>query len=44
MASGRVAPVPVDVLFFAIVGPVSGMLEVPWPAAWAAPRPPHRNN
>lgn len=29
VASGRMAPVPVDVLFFAIMGPVSGMLEVP---------------
>ncbi|WP_322726527.1 TetR/AcrR family transcriptional regulator [Streptomyces spongiae] len=29
VASGRMAPVPVDVLFFAVMGPVSGMLEVP---------------
>ena len=27
--AGRMAPVPADVLFFAIMGPVSGMLEVP---------------
>ncbi|MFJ9893176.1 TetR/AcrR family transcriptional regulator [Streptomyces sp. NPDC091280] len=29
VASGRVAPVPMDVLFFAVVGPISGMLAVP---------------
>ncbi|GAA3804318.1 TetR/AcrR family transcriptional regulator [Streptomyces phyllanthi] len=29
VASGRMAPVPMDVLFFAIVSPVSGMLEAP---------------
>ncbi|WP_226966627.1 TetR/AcrR family transcriptional regulator [Streptomyces phaeolivaceus] len=29
VTSGRMAPVPADVLFFAIMGPVSGMLEVP---------------
>ncbi|GGN07971.1 TetR/AcrR family transcriptional regulator [Streptomyces fuscichromogenes] len=29
VAAGRMAPVPADVLFFVIVGPVSGMLEVP---------------
>lgn len=29
VASGRMAPIPVDVLFFAIIGPVSGMVEVP---------------
>lgn len=29
VASGRMASVPMDVLFFAILGPISGMLEVP---------------
>ncbi|MEW2396188.1 TetR/AcrR family transcriptional regulator [Streptomyces sp. NPDC046862] len=29
VASGRMAPIPADVLFFAIIGPVSGMVEVP---------------
>lgn len=29
VASGRMEPVPMDVLFFAIVGPISGMLSVP---------------
>jgi TetR/AcrR family transcriptional regulator len=29
VASGRMAPVPLDVLFFAVIPPVSGMLEGP---------------
>ncbi|MGI5460278.1 TetR/AcrR family transcriptional regulator [Streptomyces sp. CA-249302] len=29
VASGRMAPVPMDVLFFAIIGPIGGMVEVP---------------
>ncbi|MEU1177409.1 TetR/AcrR family transcriptional regulator [Streptomyces sp. NPDC005820] len=29
VAAGRMAPVPMDVLFFAVIPPVSGMLEVP---------------
>ncbi|WP_338145768.1 TetR/AcrR family transcriptional regulator [Streptomyces scabichelini] len=29
VASGRMAPIPMDVLFFAVVPPVSGMVEVP---------------
>lgn len=29
VASGRMAPIPMDVLFFAIVPPISGMVEIP---------------
>ncbi|MFJ9747933.1 TetR/AcrR family transcriptional regulator [Streptomyces chartreusis] len=29
VAEGRMAPVPMDVLFFAVIPPVSGMVEVP---------------
>ncbi|MGV9853759.1 TetR/AcrR family transcriptional regulator [Streptomyces sp. NPDC003442] len=29
VASGRMAPIPMDVLFFAIIPPISGMVEVP---------------
>lgn len=29
VASGRMASIPMDVLFFAIIGPISGMVEVP---------------
>ncbi|MFC9686671.1 TetR/AcrR family transcriptional regulator [Streptomyces sp. NPDC056948] len=29
VAAGRMAPVPMDVLFFAVIPPVSGMVEVP---------------
>ncbi|CAM5548624.1 putative transcriptional regulator, TetR [Streptomyces purpurascens] len=29
VAAGRMAPIPMDVLFFAVVPPVSGMVEVP---------------
>jgi AcrR family transcriptional regulator len=29
VATGRMASVPLDVLFFAIMGPISGMVEVP---------------
>ncbi|MEU6371625.1 TetR/AcrR family transcriptional regulator [Streptomyces sp. NPDC046909] len=29
VAAGRMGPVPMDVLFFAIIGPISGMVEVP---------------
>ncbi|WP_322725442.1 TetR/AcrR family transcriptional regulator [Streptomyces spongiae] len=29
VTSGRMAPLPMDVVFFAIIGPVSGMVEVP---------------
>ncbi|WP_210593048.1 TetR/AcrR family transcriptional regulator [Streptomyces sp. GESEQ-35] len=29
VASGRMAPVPMDVLFFVIIAPISGMVEVP---------------
>lgn len=29
VAAGRMAPVPMDVLFFAVVPPVSGMLDTP---------------
>lgn len=29
VAAGRMAPLPMHVLFFAIIGPVSGMVEVP---------------
>jgi len=29
VASGRMAPIPMDVLFFAVIPPISGMVEVP---------------
>ncbi|WP_416956528.1 TetR/AcrR family transcriptional regulator [Streptomyces sp. Agncl-13] len=29
VASGRMAPIPLDVLFFAVIPPVSGMVDVP---------------
>ncbi|GAA2628764.1 hypothetical protein GCM10010307_18910 [Streptomyces vastus] len=29
VASGRMTPVPLDVLFFAVIPPVAGMLEMP---------------
>ncbi|MFF3851218.1 hypothetical protein [Streptomyces sp. NPDC002328] len=29
VAAGRMAAVPMDILFFAIIGPIGGMVEVP---------------
>ncbi|WP_460073498.1 TetR/AcrR family transcriptional regulator [Streptomyces sp. YKOK-I1] len=39
VAAGRMAPVPMDVLFFAVVPPVSGMVEVPLARRLGRPEP-----
>ncbi|MDC0767413.1 TetR/AcrR family transcriptional regulator [Streptomyces sp. HD] len=39
VAAGRMAPVPMDVLFFAVVPPVSGMVEVPLARRLGRPAP-----
>ncbi|MEU1514766.1 TetR/AcrR family transcriptional regulator [Streptomyces sp. NPDC005811] len=39
VAAGRMAPVPLDVLFFAVVPPVSGMVEVPLARRLGRPEP-----
>ncbi len=39
VAAGRMAPVPMDVLFFAVVPPVSGMVDVPLARRLGRPEP-----
>ncbi|WP_228472611.1 TetR/AcrR family transcriptional regulator [Streptomyces cyaneochromogenes] len=39
VADGRMEPVPMDVLFFAIVPPISGMVEVPLARRLGRPEP-----
>ncbi|MGW0709402.1 TetR/AcrR family transcriptional regulator [Streptomyces sp. NPDC002643] len=39
VASGRMAPIPMDVLFFAIVPPIAGMVEVPLARRLGRPDP-----
>lgn len=39
VASGRMAPVPMDVLFFAVIPPVSGMVEGPLARRLGRPEP-----
>lgn len=39
VAAGRMAPVPMDVLFFAVVPPVSGMVDVPLARRLGRPGP-----
>ncbi|UUU29972.1 TetR/AcrR family transcriptional regulator [Streptomyces sp. CA-210063] len=39
VAAGRMAPLPMDVLFFAIIPPVSGMLDVPLARRLGRPEP-----
>lgn len=37
--AGRMAPVPMDVLFFAVIGPIAGMVEVPLARRLGRPDP-----
>ncbi|WP_416983239.1 TetR/AcrR family transcriptional regulator [Streptomyces sp. T028] len=39
VAAGRMAPVPMDVLFFAVIPPVAGMVEVPLARRLGRPEP-----
>ncbi|WP_311766699.1 TetR/AcrR family transcriptional regulator [Streptomyces rhizosphaericus] len=39
VASGRMAPIPMDVLFFAVIPPISGMVEVPLARRLGRPEP-----
>ncbi|MDF3144189.1 MULTISPECIES: TetR/AcrR family transcriptional regulator [unclassified Streptomyces] len=39
VASGRMAPIPMHVLFFAVIPPVSGMVEVPLARRLGRPEP-----
>ncbi|WP_051864907.1 TetR/AcrR family transcriptional regulator [Streptomyces griseus] len=39
VADGRMAPVPVDILFFAVIPPVSGMLDMPLARRLGRPEP-----
>ncbi|WP_020116867.1 hypothetical protein [Streptomyces canus] len=39
VASGRMAPVPMDVLFFAVIPPVSGMVDGPLERRLGRPEP-----
>lgn len=39
VAAGRMAPVPLDVLFFAVIPPVAGMVEVPLARRLGRPEP-----
>jgi len=39
VASGRMAPVPMDVLFFAVIPPVSGMVDGPLARRLGRPEP-----
>lgn len=39
VAAGRMAPVPMDVFFFAVIGPIGGMVEVPLARRLGRPDP-----
>lgn len=39
VASGRMAPIPMDVLFFAVIPPIAGMVEVPLARRLGRPEP-----